>query len=346
MTLAVRFAPLLAFLLAALAGCTDPRPLQVVVYTTVPEEVGKPIFDAFTRQTGVPVVATHQAGRAVAASLSERLAAEREQPKCDLYWTDDPLELLRLEGLGVLRKQLLEAEAEYPADSRSPDHAWFGFALRARVIVVNKQLLKEDRWPRSLEALSDPQWTDKCGVSHPLAGASATHSACLFKAWGPERAEEYFKKLKRTCRVLSGSKQVAAAVARGDLWLGLVNSDDAMFEKEKGAPIELIYPDQPEAGSPDDALGTLFVPQVVAMIDKSPEPRGGQALAEFLLTPMVECRLVDGPGAFVPLNRHSNSPPRIGTPKTVTAMKADFAAAADGWADVSSFLTEEYGPAP
>jgi iron(III) transport system substrate-binding protein len=126
-----------------------------------------------------------------------------------------------------------------------------------------------------------------------------------------------------------------------------------MIELEKGAAIELIYPDQPEATpdpaggtASDEVLGTLYVPHVVAMIDRSPEPSGGQALAEFLLTSLVECRLVDGPGAFAPLNRYSNSRVRIKTPPEVTPMKADFPAAAARWGEVSKFLAEEYGPAP
>jgi iron(III) transport system substrate-binding protein len=343
----------LALAATALVGCSDPRPQQVVIYTTVPAEVGKPIFDAFARDTGVAVVAEHSSTRSAAASLVGRLASEKQAPKADLFWTDDPLEALRLRELGVLRRQPLEAESEYPAEVRSPDHDWFGFATRARVIVVNKQLVKSERWPRSIEELNDPQWTDKAGISHPLAGPAATHAACLFQAWGDERAKDYFQKVKRTCRVLSTSRQVAAAVAKGDLWLGLVNSDDAMVELEQGAPIELIYPDQPEnnrdpaggAGT-DEVLGTLYVPHAVAMIEQSPEPTGGQALAEFLLTSLVECRLIDGPGAFAPLNRYSNSRVRIKTPPEVTPMKADFAAAAAKWGDVAKFLAEEYGPAP
>ena len=60
------------------------------------------------------------------------------------------------------------------------------------------------------------------------------------------------------------------------------------------------------------------------------------------LTPLVECRLVDGPSAQIPLNRKSNSKPRVKTPSEVLAMEVDFAEAAASWDSASAYLTEEF----
>ena len=57
---------------------------------------------------------------------------------------------------------------------------------------------------------------------------------------------------------------------------------------------------------------------------------------------MVECRLVDGPSAQIPLNKKSNSKCRVKTPAEVKAMAVDWNAAAAGWDTASKFLAEEF----
>ena len=66
---------------------------------------------------------------------------------------------------------------------------WYGFAARARVLIVNKN----QRHPKSIRDLTDPQWHDRCGVAKPLFGTTATHAACLFAAWGDADAKAFFE---------------------------------------------------------------------------------------------------------------------------------------------------------
>ncbi len=342
--------PIRHFLLLVLAiavgcGSTTPVPEEVVVYTALDEEFSKPIFAAFTRQTGIKVRAKYDTESTKTIGLANALIAEAKRPQCDVFWNNEILQTLRLKKKGVLRKQILDASAEYPAEFRSPEYDWHGFAARARVILVNTNLVPEARHPRSIEDLTDPQWYDRCGIAKPLFGTTATHAACLFEVWGTERAEKFFKRVKSNCRILSGNKRVAQEVASGKLKWGLTDTDDAMIEVESGQPVMIIYPDQPKDASDTEALGTLFIPNTVALIKDSPNPVAGHALIEFLLTPMVECRLVDGPSAQIPLNRHSNSTPRVKTPKEIKPMEVNYDAAADVWGASAKFLAEEFSVA-
>ena len=53
------------------------------------------------------------------------------------------------------------------------------------------------------------------------------HAACLFAAWGPKRAKDFFRRLcDNHVQVLAGSKQVALAVSSGNLAFGLTDSDE------------------------------------------------------------------------------------------------------------------------
>lgn len=337
-----RFLSLLLPLAALLAiGCGAPEvPEEVVVYASLDEEFSKPIFSAFERQTGIKVIAVYDTESTKTVGLVNRLIAEKEQPRCDLYWNNEMLHTLRLKNLGLLRQQPLEYGQDYPAAYRSADYDWYGFAARARVFLVNTDQLKRARWPKSIEDLTDPQFADRCGIAKPLFGTTATHAACLYDAWGGERFVKFFNRVKSNARILSGNRRVAKDVAEGKLLFGLTDTDDAMLEKESGAPVELIYPDQDA-----DELGVLFIPNSLGMIEGSPQPQAGRALAEFLLTPMVECRLVDGPSAQIPLNKNSNSKCRVKTPDEVKAMQVDWNAAAEGWDTAAKQLAEIFGSA-
>jgi iron(III) transport system substrate-binding protein len=348
----------LSLFAVVLVGCAPEVPKQVVIYTAIDKEVAEPIFGAFTRQTGVEVDAHYGTEAPNAAGLPGLIMAERDQPRADVFWNDELLQTLRLKQDGLLRVQPLAADAKYDPKDRSADDDWRGFAARTRVLIVNTNLVKEPRWPRSIDDLTDPQWYDKAGIANPLTGTSATHAACLFSVWGEEKAQKYFTAVKKNCRIVSDGKRVAQDVARGALAFGLTNSDDAMIEKENGAPVEIIYPDQPKAEGPSGdgsdqgsvALGTFFIPNTIALIEGSPNPKAGHAMAEFLLTSLVECRLVIGPTAQIPLSRDSKSDNacrcRVKTAEEVQPMAVDWNAAAAGWDDASKWLAAEFGAAP
>lgn len=335
--------------LTQLSGCGGVDvPKEVIVYTALDEEFSRPIFAAFTRQTGIEVKAKFDTESTKTVGLANAILAEKERPRADVFWNNELLHTLRLKKAGLLWQQPLAADKNYPAEYRGADNDWRGFAARARVLIVNTNLVNEARRPRSIEDLTDPQWYDQAGVAKPLFGTTATHAACLFQTWGDERAKKFFTGVKKNCRIVSGNKQVARMVARGQLAFGLTDTDDAMIEKENGQPVEIVYPDQPKSEG-EEALGTLFIPNAVAMIEGSPNPKAGHALSEFLLTSLVECRLVIGPSAQIPLNYQSQKDNscrcRVKTPDEVTPMQVDWDSAADGWDESAKWLGETFGAA-
>ena len=89
------------------------------------------------------------------------------------------------------------------------------------------------------------KWKGRIGIAKPLFGTTATHAACLFAAWGDDKAAAFFKGLKANdARFLSGNKQVAQAVGSGQLAFGLTDTDDAVGEIDAGSPVEIVYPDR------------------------------------------------------------------------------------------------------
>jgi iron(III) transport system substrate-binding protein len=232
------------------------------------------------------------------------------------------------------------AAASYPLSARSPDGTWHGFAARARVLIVNTNRVTEERRPKTIRDLTDPQWYEQCAIAKPLFGTTATHATCLFVAWGDDAAKEFLQSVKRNARIMSGNKQVAQAVASGSIIFGLTDTDDAIVEIERGMPVAIIYPDQGEG-----ELGTLFIPNTLALIKDSPNPEAADKLVDYLLSSDVERRLADGPSAQIPLRRGVPASPRVKTPGEVRAMEVNWSAAAAKWDTAAEFLKTEFAAA-
>lgn len=326
--------------LLPLVGCgkSEPPPKEeVVVYTALDQEFSQPIFESFTRQTGIEVKAKYDTESTKTVNLVSAIIAERDRPRCDLFWNNEALHTLRLEELGMLRPFASTHQADYPPGAASADNLWHGFAARARVLIVNTDLVAEARRPKSIRDILDPQWYDRVGIAKPLYGTTATHAACLFAAWGDGDAKDFFEGVKRNARIMSGNRQVARAVAAGQLMFGLTDTDDAMLEIEAGRNVTIIYPDQG-----DDQPGTLFIPNTLALVQGSANTAAGEKLVDFLLSPEVEGRLVMGPSAQIPLNRNTKEKPRVETPATVKPMEVDWSAAAAAWEEAAKFLRDEF----
>ena len=99
----------------------------------------------------------------------------------------------------------------------------------------------------------------------------------------------------------------------------------------------IVYPDREPY-----QLGTLFIPNTVAMIKGSPHPDAARRLIDFLLSPASEAMLARGASAQIPLNPVVELPRAIETPKTVKSMPVDFAVAAEKWDVVMDFLEREF----
>ena len=99
---------------------------------------------------------------------------------------------------------------------------------------------------------------------------------------------------------------------------------------------------------PDQAaeqVGTLYIPNTLALIKGSPHPKEAEKLLDYLLSADVERRLADGPSAQIPLRPGVAASPRVKTPPEIRAMEVDWSAAAAKWDAAAEFLKTEFtGP--
>lgn len=324
----------------ALGGCLRSSPREVVVYSALDGEFSEPILQQFEQERDYVVRANYDVESTKTVGLVTRLISEKDQPRCDLFWNNEILHTLRLQKLGMLDTFVTPAAESFPANYRAEDGSWYGLAARARVLVVNTKLVPEGERPDSIEDLVDPKWKDRIGFAKPLFGTTATHASVLFALWGKERAEEFFRQLKENARVMSGNKQVALAVANGELAFGLTDTDDAIIEQEAGHDVTMVFPDQAEG-----QMGTLFIPNTLCILKNCPHPAAARDLVEYLLGPDVERRLAACPSAQFPVNRDVNETSRAAPDKPVRWADVDFHAAAEQWEDASTFLRDLFATA-
>ncbi|MCK4343558.1 MAG: extracellular solute-binding protein, partial [Phycisphaerae bacterium] len=145
---------------AALTGCqrqseeggssVTSEEREVVVYTALDRQFSEPILDDFTAQTGIKVQAVYDTESTKTVGLTNRIIAEANRPRCDVFWNNEILNTLRLKAEGLLQPCQPSQAENYPARYRDPEGYWHGFAARARVIIVNTDLVKPEELPKSV----------------------------------------------------------------------------------------------------------------------------------------------------------------------------------------------------
>ena len=339
---AARVVGALALLAAAVMWSLQDAGPEVIVYTPLDRAFSEPILKRFERETGIHVRAKYDAESTKTVGLATAILAEsKSRPRCDLFWNNEILWTLRMQDAGLLDNYRPKDALSFPQEYRSAQDHWFGFAARARVLLVNTELVPDESMPDSIYDLLDPKWKGQIGIAKPLFSTSASHAMCLFEALGDEAAKSFFLDLRANeVQVLSGNKQVAEDVSAGKIAFGLTDTDDAVIELEAGFPVKIVYPDS-QAGQ----LGTLFIPNTLALQKAGPNNAHARRLMDYLLTAETETMLANGESAQIPLHLDVQMDLRVESPKTIQPMKVDYAKAAKRWDDVATFLKQNFASA-
>ncbi len=304
------FLPLVGLVLAGalLTGCpSGPGAQSVVVYTSVDQIYSEPILNAFAERTGTQVRAVYDVEAAKTTGLVNRLIAEASNPVADVWWNGEFAQTLRLADEGRLASYRPPATDVIPARFVDPAGCWTGLAGRARVIIVNTDLVAPEDYPHSRADLVAERWEPgDVGIAYPIFGTAATEAAALYAVLGPEQALGWYRKLQQSgARVVDGNSVVRDLVAAGQLKAGLTDTDDARGAVERGAPVTIIVPDQ-------DAGGTLVIPGTVGLVSDGPDPAAGRQLVDYLTSAEAEQMLLDSGFAQIPLHPGAVAPGWLG----------------------------------
>ncbi len=287
------FAAFVVILLSSV-GCKKKK--RVVVYTSTDQVFSEPVLKEFERRTGIEVQMVFDTEETKSTGLVNRLLAERKNPRCDVFWSNDPLRVELLRRKGLLQPYRSPNAAKIPANFKEPHGYWTGFSGRIRVILVNTKLASES--PKTIRAMLEQKWRGKFALANPLFGTTSFHLAALFSIWGDGQTLEFLKKIEENgLKMAASNGEVARWVALGKVSFGVVDSDDAFSMLKEKYPVKMVIPDQGKG-----EMGTLFIPNAVAMIRGAPHPEEAKKLIDFLLSPAAEQMLAKADCHQIPLN--------------------------------------------
>jgi iron(III) transport system substrate-binding protein len=237
----------------------------------------------FEQKTGIKVVLVTDAEATKSVGLAERVRAEKDNPRADVFWGNEPFHTINLAEEGLLQPYESPSAKDVPAQLKDPQHRWAGNGLRARVIGVSPGSPAID----SVYNLRDPSLKDRIAMARPSAGTTGGHVAALYVLWGEDVARKYFRDLRANgVKLLGGNSVVAQAVADGTVSAGLTDNDDVAAAQANGGKIEAVLPDQP-------AFGTLMIPTTVGLVTGAKHADAAKQLIDYLLSPEVEAKLLE-----------------------------------------------------
>lgn len=238
--------------------------LPITVYSSRAEHLIQPLFDAFTRETGIPIRFITDSE----AALIARIGSEGSASPADILLTVDAGNLWHADQLGLLRP--LESEIlrnNVPSQYRSSDNTWFGLSLRARTIVYSKERVS----PADLstyEALADDEWLGRLCLRTSKKVYNQSMVAGMIARIGEETTEQVVSGWVANLAVdpLSSDNRAIEAVEAGICDVALVNTYyfGRMQSDNPDIPLAIYWPNQSSSGVHVNVSGaglTKFAPQ-------------------------------------------------------------------------------------
>ena len=220
----------------------------LVVYSARNEQLIKPVFDAYTRETGVEVTFT----TGDAAVLIERLAAEGRNSPADVLLTVDAGELWNAAERGLLQPvKSAVLEKNVPAHLRDPGGRWFGLSMRARTLVYSPKRV-DPATLSTYEALAAPAWKGRLCLRTSKKVYNQSLVATMIAAQGEAATERIVRGwvANLATDVFANDTQLLEAIAAGQCDVGIVNTYyfGRILKERPDFPVKLFWANQGKGG--------------------------------------------------------------------------------------------------
>ncbi|MDF1617797.1 extracellular solute-binding protein [Petrocella sp. FN5] len=295
-------------LTGVLSGCIGKRQEEVVIYTSVDQIFAEDILKDFENKTGIKTKTVFDVEATKTVGLANRIISEKNMPQADVYWSGEFVMTILLAKDGLLEPYASPSANDIPSIYKDTQNLWTGYAGRARIILVNKNLVAPKDYPNSIyDFLDSNRDPNMMAIAQPMFGTTMTHAAALYAYLGEDEGRTFFEKLKeRGVKVVDGNSVVRDMVVSGQVAFGLTDTDDACIAVKKGDPVEIIIPDQ-------DEMGALVIPNTVALIKDGPNPQAGRKLIDFLLEKDMEKTLIEAGWSHIPVRQIDITPTCMST---------------------------------
>lgn len=309
----------ISLLALALAPACAEEP-DVTIYCALDQVHSEPLLRRFEAETGLRVRMEFDVEAHKTVGLVERIRAERARPRCDVFWNNEIANTVALADEGLLASYDSPSAADIPESFRDPQRRWTGFAARARVFIVNTDLVPDPSVLTGMQDLLAPRWAGRVVMAAPLTGTTLTHFAALWDVLGEEAVLDYLESARDAgVHIVKGNGHVMRLVRDGQMAWGWTDTDDYNVAREGGYPVTVVYPDQ-------GGLGTMVIPNTVAILADAPHPKAARRLVDWILSEDVEAELAAGRSAQIPVRASVPHPATVRSLDEFDVMKVDFTA--------------------
>ncbi|MFT0213315.1 extracellular solute-binding protein [Pseudomonas sp. F1_0610] len=221
---------------------------EVVVYSSRIDELIKPVFDAYTKETGVKVKFITDKE----APLMQRIKAEGKNAVADLLITVDGGNLWQAEQMGILQPINSEIiNANIPSQYRSSTNAWIGLSLRARTIVYAPDRVDEGELT-TYEALADKNWDGRLCLRTSKKVYNQSLTATMIETHGEKETQKIVEAWVNNLATdpFSDDNAVILAVDAGQCDVGIVNTYyyGRLHKANPKLGAKLFWPNQNDRG--------------------------------------------------------------------------------------------------
>jgi iron(III) transport system substrate-binding protein len=228
---------------------TGPAPAaEVVVVYTARHYCQEPVFEAFTKQTGIEM----QSFDGSPSELFERLQAEGDKTPADVLVSVDAGDLWNAAQAGLLAKiDSSELQANIPAHLRDAENRWFGLTVRARTIMYNTRKVKPEELS-TYEALGDPKWKNRICLRSSNHIYNQSLLATMIKRFGEAKVEAIVRGWVANNPILINSDtRILESIAAGECDVGITNSYylGRLLAQDPNLPVAPFWANQQTTGT-------------------------------------------------------------------------------------------------
>ncbi|RYG54128.1 hypothetical protein EON80_32045, partial [bacterium] len=257
---------------------------RVIVYCSVDDVYAGPVLASLAKRTGLDIEPLYDVESAKAAGLANKIRAEHNNPRADIFWASTVLQSQMLANEKQLAPYHSPSAQDVPDGFKDPQGYWTAIGIRARILVATKPSQQ-----KSL-AFTPKNLAGKFAISNPHFGTCTDWVSAYGSRWGKARTLAFFEEMKKAgVRILPGNADVALGVAEGNLEYGIVDTDDFLAQKRENKSIYLVKTTQ----------DNVLVPGSASLVAGAPHRENARKLLDALLSAQSEQELIHQmPGMF------------------------------------------------
>ena len=270
--LSITISTLLMGSVSQIQAATDA---EVTVYSSRKEHLIQPLFEQFTKQTGIEVNYLTGSG----SDLIERLKLEGSNTPADMFMTVDAGDLWYAGTQDIFQSASTETiKSNIPSYLRDPNGLWTGLSVRARTIVYSSDRVN----PSELSTYGDlasNNWNKKLCLRTSKKIYTKSLVASIIHNQGEQKASEVISGWVNNLAAVPNAKDshVMDAIIAGQCDVGLVNTYyyGRLIERTPDAPIKLFWANQETTGVHVNVSGA-------GITKHASNPSGAMQLLEWL----------------------------------------------------------------